>query len=616
MSFLYRVLLPKTFIYYYIIIIHHMVSRVLCVLFLLVFFCSITLAASVTITPSSGHWMDTYIDSALPNDNYKNDVVLELDGSNHLGGKNHALLWFDVTESFSGIPAGATIESALLYVNVSNASVDSYNVFQLTEQWSSSTATWNNAGSLAHDPTPLDSFIFSSEGWHSINVTQAVQNWVNGQPNYGLVFYNDSSDDGLDFYSSDSSSPPYVEITYSTGGGGSGATLLREPYLQQLTSDSVIVVWKTNESAFSNVVEFGTTLSFGLSASSSSSDVCVSGFGCWNSVKLTGLQPETKYYYRISTNGTILREGANYFFETPAVNDSSFSFFVMGDIGRNGGFQDQTASQILSLPQKPVFGLFTGDLVYDDGEESNYDPNLMTPLKDVLINTPVWVVPGNHDLRLDSTPYYRNWVMPGNESYYSFDFGNAHFIALNSGTNGVIDLTQKNWLINDLSSHQGKQWIFVFLHHNGNTCDDGYKPDYSSIISLYPIFNQYNVDLVFNGHKHTYERLYPFNDLGQPIDTEMEPNYVNPSGFISITTGAGGVLNTSWSPDPNCSIAASQYHDSGHFTLVTINENTLTLQAIASDGSGVKDTMTLIKTEEGGPNVPCTPPKCPVIIST
>ena len=116
------------------------------------------------------------------------------------------------------------------------------------------------------------------------------------------------------------------------------------------------------------------------------------------------------------------------------------------------------------------------------------------------------------------------------------------------------------WLKNDLEAARGKaNWIIVFLHHNGKSCT--YKEDYANVVALYPLFEQYDVDLVLNGHAHTYERLNPMNGLGEVIPEYIGSNqdYRAPQGFISITVGSGGKLRgigsdpKPFTPDPeNC----------------------------------------------------------------
>ena len=58
--------------------------------------------------------------------------------------------------------------------------------------------------------------------------------------------------------------------------------------------------------------------------------------------------------------------------------------------------------------------------------------------------------------------------------------------------------------------------MFVYYHHPLLTCT--YKGNLPAISAkLFPLFDRYHVDVVFNGHAHTFERLYPILN-GQPVD--------------------------------------------------------------------------------------------------
>jgi len=68
----------------------------------------------------------------------------------------------------------------------------------------------------------------------------------------------------------------------------------------------------------------------------------------------------------------------------------------------------------------------------------------------------------------------------------------------------------------------------------------------SNWIKIYhPIFEQYNIDLVIQGHSHNYQRSYPilYNDLdpsNPTISTHEQSYYKDPSGIIFVIVGTGG----------------------------------------------------------------------------
>ena len=363
--------------------------------------------------------------------------------------------------------------------------------------------------------------------------------------------------------------------------------LLRAPYLQLLGERSVIVAFRTTEAA-SAVVEYGPTPGLGQSVASP--------VGTQHAVEIDGLAPGQRYYYKVRAGTTTLAGDATHFFETDAGRaDSEFSFFVTGDIGQPGGEQATTGSRILATQPRAEIGLICGDVIYPDGESSGYDENLMQPWAGLLRNVAVWPALGNHDWHVDPDLNFRaEWYLPGNEHYYSFDRGNTHFIALDTRDGDIYDAAnQVAWLRADLEAHRDATWTIAYYHHPGYTCT--YK-DYNDavIATLHPVLDEFAVDVVFMGHAHTYERLYPIRN-GQVVAREQEPNYQDPAGTVYVVTGAGAKTNSSTTPD--CDINALAIDRTILFTHVTVRGRTLELRTIESATGTVRDRMTITKTQ-------------------
>jgi 3',5'-cyclic AMP phosphodiesterase CpdA len=206
--------------------------------------------------------------------------------------------------------------------------------------------------------------------------------------------------------------------------------------------------------------------------------------------------------------------------------------------------QELTQAMIRRVSPRAEFGILPGDIIYPDGESAAYDAQLMTPWRNLLANTPVWPALGNHDWHVDpDSNFCKEWALPNNEHYYSFDFGNAHFIALDTADGFLYDeANQLAWLEADLAKPRpGCVWTFVYYHHPLLTCT--YKKNLPKISAkLWPIFDRYRVDVVFNGHAHTYERLYPLVN-GVPVDQAQDPHYRDPQGTMYIVSGCGGKTN-------------------------------------------------------------------------
>lgn len=337
---------------------------------------------------------------------------------------------------------------------------------------------------------------------------------------------------------------------------GTKPTLERQPYLQMVKANSAIITWKTDASVTECLViysEIGGDTVFIEKGYLTAHE----GY-LFNEVALKNLEPDTKYTYAIHSNGHVLARGENYYFKTsPDNKKQAFSFYAMGDIGakEKSSFANEPADRIAEMERKPDFGLGLGDIVYPKGESKNYDNHLFKPFKDVFINTPFYPVAGNHDWLSANHDenFKKEWNLPNEEYYYSFAYSNTLFIGLDSRDGSFYDYEKQTlWLKETLKQNAGKHdWIVVYLHHNGKSCT--YKKDYEHVMGLYEVFAANKVDIVLNGHAHTYERLKPYNGNGMvEQDRTNQSEYKDlENRFISITMGAGGKLNKKWKADPS-----------------------------------------------------------------
>ncbi len=386
---------------------------------------------------------------------------------------------------------------------------------------------------------------------------------------------------------------------------GEKPTLMRKPYLQMVRPTTVTVTWKTNRVSNTATVLFREV--------NASTKKVVKGFltehegNKFNEVVIENLKPATTYNYAIYSNGYELASGEKYTFTTaPDNKNTAFTFYALGDIGakEKWSFAKEPATRIIELAKKPDFGLGLGDIVYPKGESKNYDKHLFKPFQEVFKNTPFYPVVGNHDWLSDPEKNFeKEWALPNNEHYYSFAYSNALFIGLDSSNGGFFNKeAQEAWLKKTLIENKNKYvWFVVYLHHNGKSCT--YKNDYEHVKSLYKIFENHKVDIVLNGHAHTYERLKPYDGEGN-IDNSItnQTNYSDlKNRFISITIGAGGKINKKWKADPNNSENCTDGSIVAHFEhvpsfgLFSIDGKTLSFQGINSYTGKTFDRFTIKK---------------------
>lgn len=343
-----------------------------------------------------------------------------------------------------------------------------------------------------------------------------------------------------------------------------GVTLTRGPYLQSVTSTSAILIWRTAAPGSSHV-------DYGVGGYTTSIDL--PALATEHAVTLTDLITGTEVLYRVSTDGVELASGS---FRTAALPDRPFTFAVLGDSGTGSRDQYAVADRIVALD--PQLVLHTGDVVYPDGQVTGYDPYFFRPYQALAKRAPVFPVLGNHDYHDQrAQPYLDAFYLPHNNSlsterYYSFDWGNAHFTALDFNTGP--DAQQLEWLKHDLAVTD-KPWKFVFYHQAiYSSGPHGYENWVAGKRALLaPIFEQNRVDVVFNGHDHDYERTRPIN------------------GVLYIVSGGGGGPLYQVVPQSFSAYAESTYHT----VFATLDGCALILQAIQPDGT-VFDSTKLEKT--------------------
>lgn len=324
-------------------------------------------------------------------------------------------------------------------------------------------------------------------------------------------------------------------------------TIVRGPYLQQGTPSSMIVRWQTD-------IDVPTHIEYGTSLENLSRLGEGRGPSREHEAHIASLQPQTRYYYRIVAKGGRLLVGgddAHYFVTSPAGGDEPFRVWVIGDSGTSGllpSGQDfrQVSVRDEFLKRYPVgaFQLFMmlGDNAYDTGTDAQYQQGVFVPYLQVLRSTVLWPTQGNHDYT--SNAYYPVFSLPergesggvpsGTEYYYSFNYGNVHFISLNSEVNrpafrdGML-----SWLRQDLAENKS-EWTVAFWHHppysKGSHNSDSPTASEGRLTwmreNVVPILESAGVDLVLTGHSHSYERTPLINGHYGVSSTFSEKNII------------------------------------------------------------------------------------------
>ncbi len=396
-------------------------------------------------------------------------------------------------------------------------------------------------------------------------------------------------------------------------------SLTRGPYMTVAKSNSVTIQWKTDISCNSEIT-YGTSLA---SQDKSKSTVNAS---LNHSITLNNLTPNTKYYYSIGTIGSVLQSsGENFFYTAPSDNDSiPLRFWVTGDFGNGSSAQlaVKNSFENFTSGEKINGWLWLGDNAYSNGTDQEYQTRVFDIYPNQFKNIPVFPAPGNHDYHqsgYQSTaslgtnfPYFSIFSIPtnsGTEKYYSTNYGNVHFIALDSyGSYNSSSSDMYHWLEDDLSNNT-QQWTVVYFHHapysKGSHNSDDSPEMYDMRNNILPILESNGVDLVLSGHSHAYERskfikghfgvenTYNSSYEVQPGAGPYTKSTRTGPGTIYAVCGVSGETGSTVSGYPHDAMQFSDVSDHGSLIL-DFSGTSLTGQFLTSSGT-IKDNFTITK---------------------
>ncbi|XP_042059243.1 purple acid phosphatase 23 [Salvia splendens] len=287
--------------------------------------------------------------------------------------------------------------------------------------------------------------------------------------------------------------------------------------------------------------------------------------GIIHHVKIDGLEPKTKYYYKCG-DSSIDAMSEEHVFETlplPSSENYPCKIAVVGDLGLTSN-STTTIDHLIS--NNPCLVLMVGDLTYanqylttggkgascyscafpDSPTRETYQPRwdgwgrFMQPLTS---RVPMMVIQGNHEIEpqandMSFVSYTSRFSVPAEESgsdtkmYYSFDAGGVHFVMLGAYVDYNKTGDQYAWLERDLENvdRGTTPWLVAAWHSPWyNSYSSHYQEFECMRLQMEALLIKYGVDIVFSGHVHAYERM------------NRVYNYtLDPCGAVYITVGDGG----------------------------------------------------------------------------
>ncbi|WP_430405874.1 metallophosphoesterase [Fluviicola sp.] len=421
-----------------------------------------------------------------------------------------------------------------------------------------------------------------------------------------------------------------------------GAAISRGPYLQTVTSSSIILHWKTDVSVDSKVT-------YGTDSTNLNLETVLTAPTQDHIVQLNGLSPFTKYFYSIGSSTGIIQSGLDNYFVTAPISgtEGKYTFWVNGDCGTNSTHQKNVRDRYIEyMNGKPTHGwLLLGDNAYNSGTESEYTNNFFNIYQgNVMKNMPLWPVLGNHDYANSATrqndhavPYFDIFDVPSNgqaggvpsntEAFYSYDYGNVHFLALDSygkedNATRLYDTlgAQVQWIKADLLANT-KPWVVAYWHHAPYTMGSHNSDSESELVQIRQkfirILERNGVDLILCGHSHDYERsklmkghygnessfdanIHNLSQSSGKYDgTSNSCTYLKDSthhsleGTVYVLGGSSGQLSGTQASFPHAAMPHSNATTGGSLIL-QFEANRMDAKWLCNDGV-IRDNFTIIK---------------------
>lgn len=352
-----------------------------------------------------------------------------------------------------------------------------------------------------------------------------------------------------------------------------------KPFLQMAATDSMTVSWATNTPTNGQL--------FWGETDECKNSMPISQNSKVHQVRIKGLQSDTQYFYRTESavaSGAESNEDETEAlisdvstFETAPKTDSPIVFALISDTQGNPEVANKMAK--FAWSQRPDFLVIPGDLT-DTGTVLEHWTEQFFPSMDVLISrVPMYPVLGNHER--NAHYYYDFMALPDPEYYYTFDYGPAQFFMIDSNKKCDAGSEQYVWLEKQLKASQAS-WKIVVHHHPVYSSDENdygnlWKQNKSSqgdmnVRAMSKLYDQFGVDVVFNGHIHSYERTWPVKD-GKVVDRGGVQYF--------ITGGGGGSLETAGPSRPAFQNTVKRGH---HYAMVRINGDVFEFQAYDLEG--------------------------------
>jgi acid phosphatase type 7 len=334
---------------------------------------------------------------------------------------------------------------------------------------------------------------------------------------------------------------PMLLNIFAFGATAARADIITGPYLQAVGEKEITVMAECDSDAKATV-DYGTTAAYGKTATTTAmlapSSTAKKSKGAEqpsteaaksqvHRIKLTGLEPNTLYHYRVKQGATT---SGDFTFRTAPPSGTTVRWAFLADFRTNTAIHDAIAERVLKI-DKPAMLLYGGDLCgssnYDSWKKEFFRPKEMA----LIGNVPFFNTPGNHEGWTQNTRAFTQQPGTGTDGYFSFDYGDMHILCVNYQVPYDAKSPQYAFAKKDLAETK-KLWKIVFTHSPAY-CSGGHGEDKKMKEMTTDIFEPNKVDMVLAGHTHFYQHNMVngihhmvIGSVGAPLYKPTQASYV------------------------------------------------------------------------------------------
>jgi hypothetical protein len=283
-------------------------------------------------------------------------------------------------------------------------------------------------------------------------------------------------------------------------------------------------------------------------------------------VPMTGLEPATRYLYRVVSGTLVIHDG--HFKTAPRPGSGApITFLAYGDCRTDAAAHGAVIRAMAQYPSD--FVVNTGDMVERGNSQDNWE-ELFDLEAAVLDDHPIFAAIGNHELAGDpgGTTFLRYFGMPdpsgGPQRLYGTSrYGDARIFVLN-GRSEWVGGDQRHWLEAELTkadTEEGLAWRIVLVH-DGPWSVGPHGPNLAMLEARVPeLLAAHKVDLILSGHDHLYERgqsstlkYIVTGGAGAPLyevvrDLTQNRKAIAAHHFVQVATRGDTLTVDAWRPD-------------------------------------------------------------------